>query len=740
MKRVAALLPLLSLAVASGCSSRPVALLGTLTGAVSITSGSSAGPGDPQWPARGATVVLAGLERATEVDEAGAFSFDAVPLGPVRLVVSAPATRESVKIIDYMLDGGAAPIAVTLVGTAALVGTVRNEAGEPIASARVTVGADGTTTVTDADGHYALRTAVGTTTLLFAKEGCDPAVSPPLPLAWNQPTTFDATLPRTLALSQVDGVVRRAGKTEHAGIFVRLRGTTHSAFTDASGNFSLIDVPNGLFTLELTDQQSNGQPLNDVVENVLLSGGRVYRFTDRLEALPSLEMLPGQRIGNGDATQAIRLTADLTLLYQSGGYQIVDRKGVVRCSGDKWSGAPVSIAPNGAYLYDEGPPTADGAQQGRIVEVATGNAVVAGPLATPIGWASATELVVRLWRPDDPGMLHLVRVDATNGTQTPLQLLPQTNQSLLVAANASVFFWIGEDTIERRRLLDGTLLDQLSGSGWCDTNGCFVQPSYGANYRAYYPDGTVIDTGISYAVPSSPGYPYTTQLLFGQERFYASAQRQSYPLPPTPKSLLTSGAASALRTSSRGAWFWTQTDGLSLFRIDATGVSTMFSATATDTPTSVSGWQVLMAPDDSAAAWSAISTNGERIIHYASAKLGDTVIDCAGCEPLVVSDDGVVLASGYGVSRQLDRFDSETKTTHLLASWLDTANWLFQPNPERTRLPIQSFELEMSVVSLATGIATIVGHKASPHVWLDERTLVVHRSGIQAGYYVVELP
>lgn len=744
MKRAGIWLSVVALVTsASACSSRPVELLGTLAGTVTVASPSPSADG-PSVPARGATVVLAGLERATEVDETGAFSFDAVPLGAVRLVITAPATRESVKLIDYTLDGGAAPIAITLLGTAQLVGTVRDKAGEPLSGAHVTMATDGTATLTDGAGHFELRGSIGTTSLFVAKEGYDPAVSPALTLAWNQATTFDASLTQTFTLSQVDGVVRRAGQTQHAGIFVRLAGTMHGAVTDEAGKFRLHDVPNGLYTLELADHTIDGQERLDVVENVMLSGGTLFRFTNQLETLPPLELLPGRRIGSGLEQSVRRLNPELALLAKDGGYRVVGRDGVERFVGERWDGLSTSIAPAGNRLYDEGAPSTTGARRGRVVDLLAGTATNVGDLASPFAWANDDVLIATVWRPDDKSAIHLAHIDAMSGTETELPSLANVGQRLIPVTGAPIFFASSGSAVERRNLADGELLDQREGSNWCAPYGCFTQASYGASYRAYYPDGAVIDTSIPYAVPSSAGYPYSTQLLFGQERFYASAQRQSHPLPAVTKALLASTSASSLRTSTRGTWFWSQTDGLSLFRVDATGATELFATTAAATPTSFGGWQVSIALDESAAMWSAVLANGLRMTYFASKAGGATAIDCDGCEPLLVNQYGAILASGFGATRALYRYvpgNSVGGAGSTVSLGITTTVSSFTPqSPEGTRFVVTALDGEVSIVTFATGEKNVIGHGVSPSAWLDERTVIVQRGGAQPGQYLVELP
>ncbi len=697
------------------CTDRPLGLAGTLSGTVLI---------DGVQPAVGATVGLPSLERSAVADLDGRFVFAAVPLGRAQLVITASATRESAKVVEYQLESESAPLVISLHGVARLSGTVRDASGSPIRGAHVTTTHDGSATLTGSDGSYALDASLGAASLVVAANGFAPVQTPPLTLAWQQPQHLDVTLDREAAVSRVVGTIVRVGATDHAGTFVRIPGTLHSGLTDASGRFELNNVSDGIYSLAFSYGDSRDQ-----LDNVVVSAGQLYALSNPLTPLGTLELVPGLLIGR--ESSITRLNDMLIALRSDNGYRVVDRQGTLRFAGDHALDAGAWRSPNGTHLYDEGPPSADGQRRGRLIALDKGTSTDAGPLAYPLAWVDESTVVATRWSTSGARQTFVVRIDDAGNE---VALLTKSTESLTLCpttdGTTSVLFAITPSQTERFRLSDGALLDSQPGAPGqvaCNRDVALVLPSSGT-WRAYYPDGVAVDTSIQYINPTGLQITSPPSVLIGFERLFSFRLRTSLPLPTT----------APFMASPRGHWLWKTEGGLTVYRVDEAGLITVFAAAD-----ATSGSKVLVSQSEQSIAWITVNSEGASVLGWADVSGSSAPIDCMSCEPILVQDDGVVLRSGFGPSQTLHRFATsnlQVAQLDLPALSLPAGTWIDR-NADASILIASTLDELTLFVDARTGEAAAIGHRIYPFsTWIGARTTVVQRQGPQAGAYLVEMP
>ncbi|HYG76614.1 MAG TPA: Calx-beta domain-containing protein, partial [Planctomycetota bacterium] len=168
--------------------------------------------------------------------------------------------------VSDMKGGTASQSIVITVGSPAInriSGTVRDSSGNPVANVRVWNGLSST----DANYRYAFTGTDGTYTLVsLSSSGITVSAARPgwtLTPSFTNPVTPSATgkdFTATPTLYTIAGKVTTDGTTGLSGAVVS--DGTRSEPTDASGNFTLYNVPNGSYTLTATKSGYNLVPHN----------------------------------------------------------------------------------------------------------------------------------------------------------------------------------------------------------------------------------------------------------------------------------------------------------------------------------------------------------------------------------------------------------------------------------------------------------------------------------------------
>ena len=698
-----------------GCTARPLETLGELYGAVEVA---------PGVPAPGATVSLPSLGRGTITNADGGFAFDAVPLGPQTLVVSAPSTLESVKLVDHMVDGAGQPVTVALTGLGLLTGKVLDEEQQPIGGAHVALGEAVGSSVTDSAGRFLLRVPVGTYTLVATAEGFSPASSGSLQVAWNKTTIADTTLVRGQARSLVEATILRVGTSDHSGTFVHLPGTPYTALTDSEGHFEIANVPDGLYSIAY----QHGA-FSDRIDDVLLSGGLLYRFGKQIEPLGTLELLSGFRLSRtGERTLALSPTEQLVLGPQRLG--VVDLKGHSVFSDPELAPyvyAP-SVSPGATHIYYPTAVRADGTQPGRLVRIADGARTEDSGWGWVVGWRSESEVVIARARAGDPpGLYELVRLDALAGQETPLTTLHATQLLGLGDSMTGSFFVIDDQRLERRSLSDGSLLWSKSDAApiRCSVQRCVF---FTGTYQVIFSDGAVVDTGIPVVVPVDGAIDLGAPYLMGAVLGFSYAQRVSVPWPQPP-----SGVQGSIAASSGGRWVELSSQGIALYLADASGLAQRFSTLLTETAL------VKFASDESAAVVTVLGDDLKtaRLAWLSGATTsGELAIECPTCLVASVASNGALLQTGNGTFRSTMRFDAVAKTLTPLPT-----PPLAPPSGSLDRRQVLSDLGGMVwLTDAGSDAVTPLGHRLSLQRWIDANHLVVLRQDPPAGEFVLEVP
>ncbi|MFD7021497.1 S8 family serine peptidase [Promicromonospora sukumoe] len=136
--------------------------------------------------------------------------------------------------------------------TGYVTGTVTDAAGDPIASADVTIDGDRDRTVsTGSDGTFSARVATGDYSVSASAFGYLP--STPAPAAVTEDGTVDVSISLEAAPSHaVTGTVTYAGSGDPVvGVPVSLGSHFEDVSTGADGTFAFADVPEGTYTLSV---------------------------------------------------------------------------------------------------------------------------------------------------------------------------------------------------------------------------------------------------------------------------------------------------------------------------------------------------------------------------------------------------------------------------------------------------------------------------------------------------------
>ncbi len=204
---------------------------------------------------RNATVKLtsSGFSAKTKVtgsdtlsgNAAGIVTFDALPAsGQFTVTVSATGYRTQTETFTYAQGSDDSMYKTyTMDEKAVLSGTVKNQAGTPLAYATVKIDGIGLETTTDADGKYGFMLNGGTYTLKFLKQGYNRIIENNLSVPALSTITLDKTM-TTGTVAYVSGIVTDDEGTGLANADIYVNGTM-IAVTASDGRFTFNNMSAG---------------------------------------------------------------------------------------------------------------------------------------------------------------------------------------------------------------------------------------------------------------------------------------------------------------------------------------------------------------------------------------------------------------------------------------------------------------------------------------------------------------
>jgi hypothetical protein len=247
---------------------------GTVTGKVTNTSGA---------PVQGASVSAGGNGAITGAD--GAYSLT-VPAGSANLTAALGGYTSASETVSVTAGASTAapPLQLQPVNPGNVTGQVVDSANAALAGATVT--AAGLSTLTAADGSYALNDLpAGATTITASLTGFSPG-STSVTVAAST-TTAAPTITLTSSSGTITGTVKNSSDAAISGASVGYGGGT--ATTDASGAYTLKGVPAG--TVQLVASASGFQ---SVTQSVVVNGGATSTANFTLPAAATTGSITGK--------------------------------------------------------------------------------------------------------------------------------------------------------------------------------------------------------------------------------------------------------------------------------------------------------------------------------------------------------------------------------------------------------------------------------------------------------------
>lgn len=155
--------------------------------------------------------------------------------------------------------------------TGSIRGVVTSDDNQPLGDALVSVTGTTYPTPTDNNGSFTLTNLpLGVTELHIVKEGFQPIHIPGITVSENVYDAGTIRLSPTVVLKgSISGKVTSTTGSNLASVQIRVKGTETTVSTDASGNFTISDLPVGNYTLQVSAENYIGQ---DISVTVLQAG------------------------------------------------------------------------------------------------------------------------------------------------------------------------------------------------------------------------------------------------------------------------------------------------------------------------------------------------------------------------------------------------------------------------------------------------------------------------------------
>ncbi|NOU69601.1 hypothetical protein GC096_36900 [Paenibacillus sp. LMG 31461] len=214
-----------------------------------------------------AIITLVETNHTVEIDEDGHFAISDLPVGDYTLQVSAE-NYVGQSFTVMVTRNEITPVTVSLTPNASIVkGKLFDEEGHFVSGALVSL--DGVSTTTNAVGEFTFNdvTPRNDARLEIRKDNYETVFSLPFNLSAGETKDFGNLVIQKLRGS-LTGNITSAG-SNLASVQIRVKGTETTVYTDASGNFTINNLPVGSHTLQISAENYIGQ---DISVTVLQAG------------------------------------------------------------------------------------------------------------------------------------------------------------------------------------------------------------------------------------------------------------------------------------------------------------------------------------------------------------------------------------------------------------------------------------------------------------------------------------
>ncbi|CAH1218579.1 hypothetical protein PAECIP111891_04755 [Paenibacillus allorhizoplanae] len=211
-----------------------------------------------------AIITIAETNRTFETDEDGHFAISDLPVGDYTLQVSAENYMGQSLTITVTRNENT-PVTVSLTPiTSSVKGTLIDEEGNSVSEALVSL--DGVSTSTNATGQFTFDdvTPRNDAQLEVTKDNYETVYLLPFNLSPGESKDFGNLIMQKLRGSIIGSITSTTGSSL-ASVQIRVKGTETTAYTDASGNFTINNLPLGSYTLQISADNYIGQDISVTV-------------------------------------------------------------------------------------------------------------------------------------------------------------------------------------------------------------------------------------------------------------------------------------------------------------------------------------------------------------------------------------------------------------------------------------------------------------------------------------------
>jgi hypothetical protein len=215
-----------------------------------------------------AIITIVETNSTVEIDEDGYFAISDLPVGDYTLQVSAE-NYVGQSLTVTVTRNEITPITVSLTPNASIVkGKLFDEDGHFVSGALVSL--DGVSTSTNATGEFTFDDVSprNDARLEITKDNYETVYLLPFNLSAGETKDFGNLVIQKLRGSLTGNITSTTG-SNLASVQIRVKGTEITEYTDASGNFTINNLPVGSHTLQISAENYIGQ---DISVNVLQAG------------------------------------------------------------------------------------------------------------------------------------------------------------------------------------------------------------------------------------------------------------------------------------------------------------------------------------------------------------------------------------------------------------------------------------------------------------------------------------
>ena len=208
----------------------------------------------------GILVSVEGSGKTGLTDSTGHYAISLIPVGKYNITFTKDKFEKKVVTDVVVSKNQTTPVedVVLLVSRGSISGVAYLEGSSDHSGILITVEGTSYTAITNSEGNYFIQgIPVGTYNLVATRYGYEDVRVSNINVEANK-TTSVPSITLNFIPGQIRGVALKEGKNTHANIHVYLEGYSYlDAFTDLNGNFTITDVPAGIYSLVAVAPESD---------------------------------------------------------------------------------------------------------------------------------------------------------------------------------------------------------------------------------------------------------------------------------------------------------------------------------------------------------------------------------------------------------------------------------------------------------------------------------------------------